>query len=61
MLLAYCSVVQFSCFQAVKCFDYAYLASAELISVFGKGYIKLLQMIVIPLVFVAMISYDHER
>ncbi len=29
---------------------------AELISVFGKGYIKLLQMIVIPLVFVAMIS-----
>lgn len=27
-----------------------------LISVFGKGYIKLLQMIVIPLVFVAMIS-----
>ncbi|WP_019615602.1 cation:dicarboxylate symporter family transporter [Psychromonas ossibalaenae] len=28
----------------------------ELISVFGKGYIKLLQMIVIPLVFVAMIS-----
>lgn len=29
---------------------------AELISLFGKGYIKLLQMIVIPLVFVAMIS-----
>jgi L-cystine uptake protein TcyP (sodium:dicarboxylate symporter family) len=29
---------------------------AEFISVFGKGYIKLLQMIVIPLVFVAMIS-----
>ncbi|SEG36627.1 cation:dicarboxylate symporter family transporter [Vibrio hangzhouensis] len=29
---------------------------AEFISIFGKGYIKLLQMIVIPLVFVAMIS-----
>ena len=29
---------------------------AELISLFGKGYIKLLQMVVIPLVFVAMIS-----
>lgn len=29
---------------------------AEFISVFGKGYIKLLQMIVIPLVFVAMVS-----
>lgn len=29
---------------------------SEFISVFGKGYIKLLQMIVIPLVFVAMIS-----
>ncbi len=29
---------------------------AELISVFGKGYVKLLQMIVIPLVFVAMTS-----
>ncbi|ENP8454387.1 cation:dicarboxylase symporter family transporter [Photobacterium damselae] len=29
---------------------------SELISLFGKGYIKLLQMIVIPLVFVAMIS-----
>ncbi|UJF16838.1 cation:dicarboxylase symporter family transporter [Vibrio sp. SS-MA-C1-2] len=29
---------------------------SELITVFGKGYIKLLQMIVIPLVFVAMIS-----
>lgn len=29
---------------------------AAFISVFGKGYIKLLQMIVIPLVFVAMIS-----
>ena len=27
---------------------------AELISVFGKGYVRLLQMIVIPLVFVAM-------
>ncbi|GLR74761.1 hypothetical protein GCM10007855_16350 [Aliivibrio sifiae] len=27
---------------------------AEIISVFGSGYIKLLQMIVIPLVFVAM-------
>lgn len=29
---------------------------SELISLFGKGYIKLLQMIVIPLVLVAMIS-----
>lgn len=29
---------------------------SDLISLFGKGYIKLLQMIVIPLVFVAMIS-----
>lgn len=29
---------------------------AEFISFFGKGYIKLLQMIVIPLVFVAMIA-----
>lgn len=34
----------------------ATLSFAELISVFGKGYIKLLQMIVIPLVFVAMIA-----
>lgn len=29
---------------------------SEFISVFGKGYIKLLQMIVIPLVFIAMIA-----
>ncbi|MDN3715534.1 cation:dicarboxylate symporter family transporter [Vibrio breoganii] len=37
--------------------DHSAVASfGEFISVFGKGYIKLLQMIVIPLVFVAMVS-----